>query len=87
MSDVQLYLFEADKDRAEATRLAGVAAKSEAIRRPWLDNLANRCPELESKQLKLIDLVQSLGEYLNNDDPGLRTKSTGELDSIRPGQD
>jgi hypothetical protein len=31
MSDVQLYLFEADKDRAEATRLAGVTAKSEAI--------------------------------------------------------
>jgi hypothetical protein len=28
MSDVQLYLFEADKDRQEATRLAGETAKS-----------------------------------------------------------
>jgi hypothetical protein len=31
--------------------------------------------ELEAKQLKLIDLIQSLGEYLNNEDAVLRTKS------------
>jgi len=76
MSDVQLYLFEADKDRAEATRLAGVTAESEAFIVLGCSTLLINASELESKQLKLIDLVQSLGEYLNNDDPSLRTKST-----------
>jgi len=28
MADVQLYLYEADRNRAEATRLAGETAKS-----------------------------------------------------------
>lgn len=31
--------------------------------------------ELESKELKLLDLIQSLGEYLNNDDGPIRGKS------------
>lgn len=31
--------------------------------------------ELESKELKLVTLVESLGEYLNNEDGKIRAKS------------
>lgn len=35
----------------------------------------HHCLELEEKQIKLLDLIQSLGEYLNNDDAAIRAKS------------
>jgi DNA repair/transcription protein MET18/MMS19 len=31
---------------------------------------------LESKELKLVDVIESLAEYLNHDDAPLRAKST-----------
>lgn len=75
MADVQLYLYEADKDRAEATRLAGETAKSAQSLALLSKDVANLIVELESKQLKLVDLIQSLGEYLNNEEAALRIKS------------
>lgn len=33
-----------------------------------------RKPELQSKELKALDLVQSLAEYLNNEDGVIRAK-------------
>ena len=32
--------------------------------------------ELESKDVKLVDLIQTLGEYLNDEDGAIREKST-----------
>jgi hypothetical protein len=32
--------------------------------------------ELETKELKLLDLIQSLGEYLNHEEPPLRGKGS-----------
>ncbi|KAF2397570.1 MMS19 nucleotide excision repair protein-like protein [Trichodelitschia bisporula] len=58
MSDVQLYLFEFDRNPKEAAQIAGQAAK-----------------RLETKELKLIALIESLGEYLNSDDTGIRSKT------------
>jgi hypothetical protein len=37
---------------------------------------ANRHVELEKKELKLLDLIQSLGEYLNHEEGSFRAKST-----------
>ncbi|KAK5171553.1 hypothetical protein LTR04_001809 [Oleoguttula sp. CCFEE 6159] len=65
MSDVQLYLFEADKNKTEATRIASQTAK-----------------RLESKELKLVDLIESLGEYLNNEEASLRSKSMAYLSEV-----
>ena len=59
MSDIQIYLLEVDKDKAEARKIAAQSAS-----------------KLESKELKLIDLITSLEQYINNkDDAGLRAKS------------
>jgi len=58
MSDIQLYLFEIDKDKQEASRLA-----------------AQTVTKLQTKQLKLVELIESLGEYLNNEDASIRSKS------------
>ena len=63
MSDIQLYLFEVDKNKAEAQAIAKQSAT-----------------KLESKELKLIDLITSLEEYINKkDDAAIRAKSVGYL--------
>ena len=51
MSDVQLYLIEAGKNKDEARRIAQQTAT-----------------RLERKELKLVSLVEGIGEYINNED-------------------
>lgn len=66
MSDIQLYLLEADKDKPEAQRIA-----------------SNSATKLESKQLKLIDLITSLDEHINDKDDGtVRAKSVAYLADV-----
>lgn len=63
MSDIQLYLLEVDKSKAEAQSIAQQSAT-----------------KLERKELKLIDLITSLEEYINKkDDATIRAKSVGYL--------
>lgn len=38
--------------------------------------------ELESKQLTLINIVQSLGEYINDEDGTIRSKAVGYLSAV-----
>ncbi len=38
--------------------------------------------ELESKQTALIDVVQSLGEYINDEDPNIRSKAVTYLSQV-----
>lgn len=78
MSDIQLYLFEADKNKKEATRIAVQTSNRMYVhpaRKPELILFAG----LESKELKLLQLIESLGEYLNNDEAAIRTKSTSAV--------
>lgn len=49
MSDIQLYLFEVDKNKTEAKDVANRSAQ-----------------KLETKELRLIDLITSLEEYIND---------------------
>lgn len=66
MSDVQLYLLEADRNKTEARAIASRTASN-----------------LESKQLKLVDLITSLGEYINNrDDGSFRAKAVAYLADV-----
>ena len=72
MSDVQLYLIEYDKDKKEATKIANGTALS-----AYLDNQKSsmRCanenmlihkPELQSKELKLLDLEPAEREKIHS---------------------
>jgi DNA repair/transcription protein MET18/MMS19 len=66
MSDIQIYLLEFDKNKAEARN---VAARS-AIK-------------LEAKELKLIDLITSLEDHINNKDDGsIRAKTLTYLADV-----
>jgi DNA repair/transcription protein MET18/MMS19 len=66
MSDIQLYLFEVDKNKTEAKAVAERSAR-----------------KLESKELKLIALITSLEEYINNkDDAAVRAKSVAYLADV-----
>lgn len=66
MSDIQLYLFEVDKNKSEAQKIAAQSAI-----------------KLENKQLKLLDLITSLEEYINDkDDSTLRGKSIAYLADV-----
>lgn len=66
MSDIQLYLFEVDKNKPEAKAIAERSAQ-----------------KLESKELKLIDLITSLEEYINKkDDAAVRAKTVGYLAEV-----
>lgn len=66
MSDIQIYLFEVDKNKAEAQNIAAQSAA-----------------KLEAKQLKLIDLITSLEEYINDkNDGGIRAKAVAYLADV-----
>lgn len=65
MSDIQLYLLEASKNKDEAQRIASQTAS-----------------RLERKELKLVALIESIGEYINNDDADLRSKSLAYLADV-----
>ena len=74
MSDIEIYLLEAERNKTEAQSLARNSANREKSA-PALKILLIVILGLESKELKLVELIESLGEYLNNDDVTIRTRS------------
>lgn len=83
MSDIQLYLLEADKNKKEATAIAERTAKR--MLKEYCESLHAYqigTTGLESKELKLVELIESLGEYLNHDDSALRAKSEHHVQDI-----
>lgn len=78
MSDVDLYLLKFDRNKEEATDVAKQTAtrKSAPCHTTGIGNRADAPhPGLQSKELKLLTLVESLGEYLNSDEEATREKS------------
>ena len=47
-----------------------------------LSVLLTKCAELETKQFTLIEVVQSLGEYINDEDASIRSKAIGYLSAV-----
>ena len=81
MSDVRDYLLTVDKNKVEAEQIASRTARSRTYihhsGNTWLTNI-----ELESKQSSLIEVVQSLGEYINDEDATVRAKTVQYLSSV-----
>lgn len=46
------------------------------------DSTSDRIEEVESKQTTLIEVVQSLGEYINDEDPIIRGKAVSYLTAV-----
>jgi len=83
MSDIQLYLLEYDKNKKEATSIAERSASRMSLPpafphfplsfRSYTDiwDILG----LQDKQLKLLELIEGLGEYIASEDGGIRGKS------------
>jgi len=78
-----------DHDKEEAKRIADAVAqgkspymapRTRSARRMTLTNVFNI--DVESKKTTLIELVQQLGEYINDEDPILRGKAVSFLTSV-----
>ena len=81
MSNINLYLSQYDKDKAEAVKIAECEASRtsrhlELIIIIVIEIVTDKWAGLESKELKLLDLVQAPGDYINSDDSSNRIKCT-----------
>ena len=72
MSDVRSYLLTVAKDKQQAFDIAQSTASSSCFFTPCHGN-ANIPTELASKELTLFDVVQSLGDYINEEDATIRS--------------
>ena len=81
MSDISSYLLVFDDDRTRAEGFAQQTARS-TLPFTSCDTQKLSCAELESKQTTLIEVVQSLGEYINDEDHVTRAKAVQYLSSV-----
>lgn len=65
MSDIQLYLVEAEKDKDEARNIAAQSAA-----------------RLATGDLRLLQLIEACGDYINSDEPRLRKGSLAYLADV-----
>lgn len=82
MSDVRDYLLTIDRDKAAAEDIASGTARSKLYKCPKIESLSSPRAGLESKQVSLIDIVQSLGDYINDEDATVRAKAVQYLSSV-----
>lgn len=84
MSSIQRYLLKVDDDRAGAEQIAKDTAQSKmdyqflVQEKVGIDPLAG----LDSKEVSLIDVVRSLEEYINDEDPSIRSKAVTYLSHV-----
>ncbi|KAK2741913.1 hypothetical protein FQN57_005472 [Myotisia sp. PD_48] len=69
MAELQDFLLVVENNKEEAIRIAGVTAESNDL-------------ELQDKRITLVEIVQSLGEYINDDDTNIRGKAVSYLTAI-----
>ncbi|MCJ1386511.1 hypothetical protein MMC17_009637 [Xylographa soralifera] len=82
MSGVRAYLLTVDRDQGEASLIAqGTASSKEPVSVLCFESLHSTA-ELESQQLTLIGVVQSLGEYIIDEDAKIRSKVVTFLSQV-----
>jgi DNA repair/transcription protein MET18/MMS19 len=81
MSEARDYLLTVENDKAEAQLIAEATAQSElccSSTNP--DKLTSL--ELQSRQSTLLDVVQSVGEYINDEDSRIRGRAVSYLSAV-----
>lgn len=85
MSELQTFLLAVDHNKQEAIQIAEQTARSKLLG-AWVINTnrlaTNNALELEAKQTNLIDVVQSLSEYINDEDGIIRGKAVSYLTAV-----
>jgi DNA repair/transcription protein MET18/MMS19 len=64
------------KSPKEPPQVSNILTSSQHVER------ANQTTELERKEASLIDIVQSLGEYINDEDAVIRSKAVNFLSQV-----
>ena len=67
MSRISSYLLQYGQNKAEATKIAEQDASRKFICL-YVQEPSNKLQGLESKNLKLLELVEALGDYINSDE-------------------
>ena len=81
MLNVQKYLLAADSDKAKATGIAQDTAKG-ICGQPTRSSKTYESVALESKQSTLVDIVQSLSDYINDNDATVRSRTMQYLSQV-----
>lgn len=81
-SNVQDYLLVVENDKPEALRIAERTAQSASKYRFPIDVFAYTRSELQSREHTLLDVVQSLGEYINDEDLKIRGRAVSYLAAV-----
>lgn len=87
MAGVQDYLLTVDSDKEAAAKIAEETSKSTSATLPKLHISRNALTpklnaDLQSKAESLIEVVQSLGEYINDENPSIRAKASSYLTAV-----
>lgn len=81
MSEARDYLLAIDNDKAAAAQIAEETAQSSHTI-PFHTPLLILSAGLQTKTITLIGVVQSLGEWINDEDPKVRGKSVSYLTAV-----
>lgn len=77
------YLLSVENDKSEALRVAEQTAQSASkAMSPAEYRVAYAPSELQSRERTLLDVVQSLGEYINDEDSRLRGRAVSYLTAV-----
>lgn len=73
MSDIQQFLLDYDRNKREATQVAQKSATRTVKPKP-AGGARLTTVGLTNGDLKLLTLIEELGEYFNNEDGAIRAK-------------
>ncbi|EGC44724.1 DNA repair/transcription protein [Histoplasma capsulatum var. duboisii H88] len=82
MSELQEFLLVVEDNREQALGIASIAAQRSRVLTDFCILIRIVLAELENKQSTLIGLVQSLGEYINDENPAIRGKAVSYLTAV-----
>jgi DNA repair/transcription protein MET18/MMS19 len=82
LSDTRNYVHAVESDKQEAAKIAQSTAQSMSARFAIKPVSSTDEKELETRQTTLIELVQSLGEYINDDDEKIRARAVSYLVAV-----
>ena len=81
MADARDYVLAIENNKPVAAQIATDTANSK-IRDSHVNQNTHKPLELRSSQIALIDVVQSLGEYINAEDPKIRGRAISYLTAV-----
>lgn len=82
MTNVQRFLLSISSDKQKARSIAEETAQGTRILKRLLLPSQLTCEALLNKQKSLIDVVESLGEYINDEDNANRAKTLEYLSQV-----